>query len=167
MWERNGRVILKKPGADDYGLELGAPPAAERFQVRLVGSVTPGTPRSAARDADQEVMWCGDFDRLRELLGKNGNELLIEKAMEAGVLPLRSVGLPQSKSREVSGMATPTTAKHFNVTIKITSDGGLPQPLRALRAGSEPATGAWISVKKSGYRRDQSYNWRSRSNTAD
>ena len=71
-WERDGRLVVRKPGTTDYGVELGAPADATRFQVRLVGSTTPGTPRDARRDTDQEVIWCGEFERLRGRAGRQG-----------------------------------------------------------------------------------------------
>jgi len=93
-WVREGRVVLKKPGATDYGVEVGAPADASRLQVRLVGADRPALPRSARRDADQETIWCGEFDLLRERLAALGDELVVERALEAGVQPVRTVSLP-------------------------------------------------------------------------
>ena len=93
-WVREGRVVLKKPGATDYGVEVGAPADVSRLQVRLVGADRPVLPRSARRDADQETIWCGEFDRLREQLAALGDELVVERALEAGVQPVRTVSLP-------------------------------------------------------------------------
>ena len=101
-WERKGRLIVKKPGDTDYGVELGAPADATRFQVRLVGSSTPEVPRDAQRDADQEVMWCGDFERLRAGLVAHGDEVVLERAVEAGKLPLRSVEMPREIALELN-----------------------------------------------------------------
>jgi hypothetical protein len=33
-WTRNGRFVVKKPNATDYGVELAAPEDASRLQVR-------------------------------------------------------------------------------------------------------------------------------------
>jgi hypothetical protein len=93
-WVREGRVVLKKPGATDYGVEVGAPADASRLQVRLVGADRPALPRSARRDADQETIWCGEFDRLRGQLAALGDELVVERALEAGAQPVRTVSLP-------------------------------------------------------------------------
>ena len=97
-WERDGRLIVRKPGVKDYGVELGAPADATRFQVRLVGSSAPEEPRDLQRDADQEVMWCGDFQQLKATLAVHGDELTLERAVEAGFLPLRSVKLPDTEA---------------------------------------------------------------------
>jgi hypothetical protein len=37
-WARDGRLIVRKPGTSDYGVELGAPSDLARLQVRLVAS---------------------------------------------------------------------------------------------------------------------------------
>lgn len=93
-WTRDGRVVLRKPGTTDYGVEVGAPPDASRLQVRLVGSDRPAAPRSARRDADQETIWCGEFDRLREHLASLGDELVVERALKAGAQAVRTISLP-------------------------------------------------------------------------
>lgn len=64
-WERDGRIVVRKPDATDYSVELGAPADAARLQVRLVGSEQPSSPRNARRDTDQETIWCSEFDLSR------------------------------------------------------------------------------------------------------
>lgn len=110
-WERDGRLIVRKPGMTDYGVELGAPADAARFQVRLVGAASPEMPRDARRDADQEVMWCGEFDRLRADLSARGDELVLEKAVEAGTMPLRSVEMHESRASETTVMNAAPVSK--------------------------------------------------------
>jgi hypothetical protein len=88
-----GRVIVRKPGSHDYGLELAAPADGARIQVRLVGSTSPSAVRTPARDRDQEVIWCSEFTMLRDLVAKSGNELVIERALEAGAQAVKSVEL--------------------------------------------------------------------------
>lgn len=99
-WERDGRIVIRKPGTTDYGVELGAPADAARLQVRLVGSARPAVPRDARRDADQETIWCSEFDRLRTELAGVGDELVVERALLPGEQPLRSVAMPQSAQLE-------------------------------------------------------------------
>lgn len=94
-WERDGRIVVRKPGAADYGVELGAPADAARLQVRLVGSAQPSAPRDARRDADQETIWCSEFDQLRAGLASAGGEVIIERALRPGEQPLRSVAMPR------------------------------------------------------------------------
>src|SRR5215831_7377274 len=55
------RLVIRKPDATDYGVELGAPPDMSRLQVRLVGSARPS--RNVQRDRDMETTWCSEFSR--------------------------------------------------------------------------------------------------------
>ncbi|MGG5819352.1 hypothetical protein [Falsiroseomonas sp. HW251] len=100
-WLRDGRVVLRKPGTTDYGVEVGAPADLNRLQVRLVGSDRPGQPRTAKRDADQEATWCGDFDKLKEMLAAGGGEFLVERAVEAGAQAVKTVSLPAAQANQL------------------------------------------------------------------
>jgi hypothetical protein len=95
-WARDGRLVVRKPGATDYGVELGAPPDISRLQIRLVGSDQPSATRNFERDRDMETIWCSDFDRLRDLLGRHGGEMVIESALKAGAQPLKTVTFDQA-----------------------------------------------------------------------
>lgn len=106
-WLCDGRVVLQKPGTQDYGVEIGAPTDAERLQVRVVGSDSPREPRTAKRDAEQEASWCGDFDRLKELLMAGGGEFKLERAIRIGVEPLRTVTLPACAETETPILERP------------------------------------------------------------
>jgi hypothetical protein len=90
-WVRDGRVMLRKPGTPDYGVELGAPADAARLQIRLVGSDRPATPRSVQRDRDQETIWCSEFGKLQDLIAKSSGELIIERAQPVGVVAVKTV----------------------------------------------------------------------------
>lgn len=96
VWARDGRLVVRKPGTKDYGVELGAPEDASRMQVRLVGSDRPSAARNATRDRDQEVSWCSDFGRLRDALHGNGSDVTIERAVEAGAQPVKTVAFPEA-----------------------------------------------------------------------
>jgi hypothetical protein len=110
-WERDGRIVVRKPGMTDYGVELGAPADAARLQVRLVGSDQPLTPRDARSDADQETIWCSEFDRLRAGLAMNGTELIVERALRPGQQPLRTVRMPAHASNELAPSARTRLAR--------------------------------------------------------
>jgi hypothetical protein len=90
-WARDGRLVVRKPGMTDYGVELAAPADAARFQVRLVGAQTPMQLRSAARDRDHEATWCSEFGTLQTLLAERGGDLQIERAVGVGVQPVKTV----------------------------------------------------------------------------
>lgn len=97
-WAQDGRLILRKPASADYGVELGASANLDRLQIRVVGADQPSQPRTTERDRDQEVIWCGEFDRLRADLAARGSDLVIERALGIGAQPVKSVAIPFSAS---------------------------------------------------------------------
>ena len=90
-WARDGRLVVRKPGATDYGVEFAAPEDAARLQVRLVGAQSPAQPRGVARDRDQEATWCSEFGELRKLVAKAGGDLQIERAKEVGAEAVKTI----------------------------------------------------------------------------
>ena len=95
-WTRDGRIVVHKPGLEDYGVELGSPSDAARLQVRLVGAANPLTPRNAQRDRDQETIWCSDFERLRTVMAGNDAATVVERAVEAGAQAVKTVHFDRS-----------------------------------------------------------------------
>lgn len=83
-----GRVVVQKPGFPGYGVELLGGGDAERLQVRTVAL---SSVRDKTQDLDAEQRWCSDFTKLRTDLGTIGTQLVIERAMEVGAVPLRVV----------------------------------------------------------------------------
>jgi len=100
-WARDGRIVLKKPDANDYGVELGAPGDASRMQVRIVGSNQPTVSRSPSRDREQETVWCNEFQQLQSLMSKNGNEVVIEKMIGIGIQPVKSVAMVSEPEADI------------------------------------------------------------------
>jgi hypothetical protein len=90
-WAKDGRIVVRKPGDTDYGVELGAANDVSRLQVRLVGSDRPAAPRDKTRDRDREVIWCSDFDRLKSAVSADGGEIIIEQALGVGVQSVKTV----------------------------------------------------------------------------
>ncbi|ALM83939.1 hypothetical protein [Bordetella sp. N] len=87
-WASGGRVVVKKPSLPGYGVEVGGQVQTGRLQVRAV-SLTAN--RDVSRDKDVETLWCGDFGRLQDLLAQHGDDLLIERSMGVGEVPLKVV----------------------------------------------------------------------------
>ena len=87
-WAKDGRIIVKKPGEHDYGVELGGMDNAERMQVQLVSFEQSN---SALQDLDREKIWCSEFFRLKSILDRAGATLHIEKAIPVGSKPLKKV----------------------------------------------------------------------------
>lgn len=87
-WAKDGQVIAKKPSLPGYGVEIGGQAQSGRLQVR---SVALTNNRDTSRDKDVETIWCGEFTKLQELLAEHGDNLLIERALGVGVVPLKVV----------------------------------------------------------------------------
>ncbi|WP_175747980.1 hypothetical protein [Burkholderia pyrrocinia] len=87
-WAKDGRVVVKKPSLPGYGVEVGGQTQTGRLQVRAVSLVAN---RDVARDKDVETLWCGEFGRLQALLAQHGDDLVIERAMGVGEVPLKVV----------------------------------------------------------------------------
>lgn len=107
-WAKDGRIIVKKPGTQDYGVELGAPGDASRLQVRLVGSDRPASVRSSERDRDQEVSWCTEFHALQANVAASGGYLAIERAIEVGAQPVKTVTFSDTPSTHETADVRPT-----------------------------------------------------------
>jgi len=97
---QDGRLVVRKPNTADYGIELGASPDVSRLQLRVVGAERPSEPRDSRRDRDMEAIWCSEFTQLQQLLTDSGGEVLLERAVEAGVQPVKTVPFPET-DREV------------------------------------------------------------------
>lgn len=85
-WANNGLIVAKKPSLPGYGVEIGGQARNGRIQVRTV-AVT--ADRDTRRDKDVETLWCGEFSRLQELLAEQGDNLIIERALGVGTVPLK------------------------------------------------------------------------------
>jgi hypothetical protein len=88
-WAKDGRVVLRKPSLPGYGVEVGGQAETSRLQVRAVAL---SENRDQSRDKDVETIWCGDFARLQQLVAEHGNNLLIERALGVGEVPLKVAG---------------------------------------------------------------------------
>ncbi len=85
-WAETGKVVLRKAATPGYGVEVGGKADNGRLQVRAVAL---SSDRDKARDRDIETIWCSEFLRLQALLKDRGSELLIERALSVGEVPLK------------------------------------------------------------------------------
>jgi hypothetical protein len=106
-WAQDGRLVVRKPNTTDYGVELGGPHDVSRLQVRVVGAERPSAPRDSSRDRDMETIWCSEFNQLQQMLAESGGEVLIERSVEAGLCPVKTVAFPET-DREVRRESQPT-----------------------------------------------------------
>jgi hypothetical protein len=88
---KDGKVVVRKAAHPDYGVEVIAPDKGDKLAFRAVIFGQGSAPRNKARDADIEVLWCSDFEKLRADLSAVGGHVAIEKAVAAGVEPLKLI----------------------------------------------------------------------------
>ncbi len=98
-----GRIVVQKPDFPGYGVELLGGTDSERLQVRTVALAAV---RDKARDVDAERRWCSDFTKLRTNLETTGTQVVIERAVDVGVVPLRVVESNAIHSAENSASKT-------------------------------------------------------------
>ncbi|RZI19350.1 hypothetical protein EUX53_21695 [Pseudomonas orientalis] len=91
-WAETGKVVLRKAATPGYGVEVGGKADNGRLQVRAVAL---SSDRDRARDRDIETIWCGEFRRLQDLLKDKGSELLIERALSVGEVPLKETNISE------------------------------------------------------------------------
>jgi hypothetical protein len=84
-------VVMQHARTPGFGLEVSGPPEAQRLQMRVVAFGSPGSPRDSSRDRDIELQWCGDFDKLQDMVGRVGGEIAIERSVVAGSQPLKVI----------------------------------------------------------------------------
>jgi hypothetical protein len=84
-------MVMRHANTPGFGLEMSGPPEAHRLQMRVVAFSPPGAARDSSRDRDVELQWCGNLDRLRELLAASGAEIAIERAAAAGSVALKVI----------------------------------------------------------------------------
>ncbi|MBC3380389.1 hypothetical protein H8I69_14830 [Serratia fonticola] len=85
-WSDDGKVVIGKPATPGYGLELAGAQGSERFQVRAVAF---SEQRDTQRDSDIESIWCGEQQKLEQLLQQTGDALTLERALPAGASQLK------------------------------------------------------------------------------
>ena len=96
---KDGKVVLRKAAHPDYGVEVIAPEKGDKLSFRAVTFGQGSGPRNKARDADMELLWCSDFEKLRADLEIAGGHVGIEKAVPAGHEPVKII--------EVEGTVSP------------------------------------------------------------
>ncbi|KTC32552.1 hypothetical protein AO265_36955 [Pseudomonas sp. ABAC61] len=99
-WAESGKVVLRKSATPGYGVEVGGKADNGRLQVRAV-ALDPQ--RDKGRDRDIETIWCNEFQRLQALLKDSGGELLIERALGVGEVPLKEATV-MGEEREAASL---------------------------------------------------------------
>jgi len=84
----NGRLVVKKPAEEVYGVEVQTIAVTGKFQLRLVSGL-PNNERSTKDDVAEEEKWCDDLAKIRKSLVESGMELEVEKALDPGAVTVR------------------------------------------------------------------------------
>lgn len=98
-WAEDGKVVLRKAATPGYGVEVGGKADNGRLQVRAIAL---NSDRDKARDRDIETIWCGEFQRLQALLKDKGSELLIERALSVGEVPLKETNISEPGAETIA-----------------------------------------------------------------
>jgi hypothetical protein len=92
----NGRIVMRNSADADYGVELASTPGMERIQVRTVAFESD---RNTTGDIPAEQRWCTDFGRLQATMRAAGTDLVIEKSLGVGAVPLKVLHSTLSEER--------------------------------------------------------------------
>ena len=90
-WVRAGYLVIERPSQPGYGVELGGTGEKGRIQARVVAFRAANAAADKTRDIDAEQLWCSDFAHLGQQLAATGTELILEKALPVGAVPLKTV----------------------------------------------------------------------------
>lgn len=81
-----GRLVMRSPSSARYGVEVVAGAAMERLQVRTVAL---DSGRDTSGDIPAEQRWCEDFSAFSDELKKQGCDVVVEKALGVGAVPIK------------------------------------------------------------------------------
>lgn len=101
-----GRIVVRSKTEEIYGVEITAGASMERMQVRTIAM---NEERDASGDISAERRWCDDFSELQKRLKAQGTEVLIERALGVGTVPLKV--LEASRSVDHARATAPVTAR--------------------------------------------------------
>lgn len=87
-----GRLVVRNPAAQGYGVEIAAGAGNERLQLRAVAF---DANRDASRDIPEEQRWCDDFGALKRALKARGSDVIVEKALGVGAVPMKLLASAQ------------------------------------------------------------------------
>lgn len=81
-----GRLVVRNPAISNYGVEIAASAGMDKLQVRTVAF---DSNRDASGDIPAEQRWCDDFGALKEVLKSSGADVVVERALGVGAVPIK------------------------------------------------------------------------------
>lgn len=91
-----GRLVVRNPARMGYGVEITVGAGMERLQVRTVAF---DANRDSSGDIPAEQRWCDDFGALKVALKAQGSDVIVERALGVGAVPIKPLSI--SKKDEV------------------------------------------------------------------
>jgi hypothetical protein len=104
-WAHAGRIVVSRPDATNYGVELMSPGAAAAIQTRVVAfEHTSRGSGGSHRDKEVEEAWCSDFERVRASMSGAGFVTVLRQATPAGAVKLKEVPAERTRFSEEYGV---------------------------------------------------------------
>lgn len=97
-----GRLVVREGAQSNYGVEISVAAGMERMQVRTVAL---SAEREASGDIPAEQRWCGDFGELQKRLKAQGTEVIVEKALGVGAVPVKVLADAGAEERSRSAVS--------------------------------------------------------------
>ena len=88
-WAEKKRLSIRHPGSPGVALELAGNGDSGRMQTRMVA--VEGATRDSRSDKQVEEEWCCNLKTLQDAVANAGGTVQIEKALAAGVQPLKVI----------------------------------------------------------------------------
>jgi hypothetical protein len=88
-WAEKKRLAIRHPDRPGVALELAGSGDSGRMQTRMVA--VEGAARDSRSDKQVEEEWCGNLKTLQEAVANTGGTVQIEKALAAGIQPLKVI----------------------------------------------------------------------------
>jgi hypothetical protein len=103
---QGGRLVLRRPGEEEYAVELVTDPALNQVQTALVryAETAEMTEQQKRRDREREEHWCEDHAQLREAMAARGFESQFKMRLRPGEHPVKVV-VDQARSAAARGRA--------------------------------------------------------------
>jgi hypothetical protein len=99
-WVQDGSVVLKRTLESGYGVEIIGYVDSGRVQMRTVAFRKPDSNTDNSSDRAAETAFCSDVSKLQEEFAAEGNQIVIERAVEIGATPLKTISVTDAGQEE-------------------------------------------------------------------
>jgi hypothetical protein len=99
-WVKDGSIVLKRTLESGYGIEVIGNVDSGRVQMRTVAFRKPDSNPDISSDRTAETAFCSDVSKLQEEFAVEGNQIEIERAVEIGATPLKTISVADAGQEE-------------------------------------------------------------------